>query len=53
MLVDGCDVVARPVHTSVELEPPMSAPSADAPVKGPEKARVVVATFANVFGPEK
>src|SRR3989338_4104725 len=50
---DGWDEVARPVYVTVELLPPTSVPSAEAPVNGPLKASVVVATFAKVFAPEK
>src|SRR3989344_3962769 len=42
---EGWLVVARPVYVTVELVPPTRAPRDAAPVKGPEKAREVVATL--------
>ena len=50
LLEDGWDVVERPVQLMVELEPPISAPRMEYPVKGPEKPMVVVATFPSVAG---
>src|SRR3989338_3138781 len=50
LLVDGCDVVARPVYVIVESVPPTSAPET-LPMKGPEKARVVVDTEASAEVP--
>src|ERR1039457_5879239 len=47
------EVVASPVYVTVELVPPMRAPREEAPLKGPLKAREVVATLAKVLTPEK
>ena len=52
LLDAGCVVVERPVHVTVELLPPTSAPSPVYPLNGPEKVILVVATvpsFAGVF----
>jgi len=48
---DGWLVVARPVYTTVEFEPPTRAPRLEVPVKGPLKARVVVATLESALVP--
>jgi hypothetical protein len=45
----GWLVVARPVYATVLLEPPMREPSVPEVLKGPENARVVVATEVTVL----
>ena len=44
-------VVERPYQEIVELEPPTRAPKEEAPPKGPENARVVVATELSALVP--
>src|SRR3989344_8376795 len=50
LLEDGWEVVASPVQVMVALLPPTKAPRVPAVVKGPETARVVVATVPRVAG---
>jgi len=51
LLEEGCEVVERPVHVTVEFDPPTSAPREEAPLKGPENASEEVATEESALVP--
>ena len=46
---DGCELVARPVYTTVVFDPPTSAPCVPESAKGPEKVWEVVATERTIL----
>lgn len=50
LLDEKLDVVASPVHVTVELVPPTNAPRAEYPVKGPEKLIDVVEIALRFIG---